>query len=347
MVKRNTNIPALYWEPVENGVRCKLCPHECFLKEGKTGICKTRVNIENSLCTTAYGNLCSLSIDPIEKKPLFHFLPSSQTLSLAIEGCTFRCVNCQNYTISQTQPENNSKFHFLPEKIIEMAMKNNCASISYTYSEPVVFYEYMLETAKLAKQNGIKNVMVSNGYINPEPLFELCNYLDAANIDLKSFDNNVYKKLAGGSLEPIKNTLKILLEKGVWIEITNLVIPKWTDDKNSIKEMSEWLVANNFSNTPLHFSRFYPNYKLMDVSPTSYETLVEAQKITLSSGMKYVYLGNTRNENGENTVCHKCGEVLISREGFSIKKNKIRAGKCCNCGEEISGTWDFEYFKQL
>ena len=337
--------PALYWESHDNGVKCKLCPHECILKEGKTGNCKTRINIENSLYTAAYGNLCSLSIDPIEKKSLFHFLPSSKTLSLAIEGCTFRCLNCQNFTISQIQPGNNYKSFYLPEEIVEMAIKNSCSSISYTYSEPVVFYEFMLETAKVAKQKGIKNVMVSNGYINSEPLSELCNFIDAANIDLKSFDNNIYKKLTGGSLEPIKNTLKILLEKGVWVEIANLVIPDWTDDLNTIKEMSEWLVENNFSNTPLHFSRFYPIYKLSEISPTSYEILLEAQKIALSSGIKYVYLGNVRNENVENTVCHKCGEMLILRTGFEVKKNIIIAGKCSNCGEVIPGKWDFENFK--
>ena len=340
MIKQKTKYhPALYWENTEKGISCKLCPHSCVLKEGKTGICRTRINIENSLYTLAYGNLCSLSIDPIEKKPLFHFLPSSKTLSFAIEGCTFRCLNCQNSYISQTSPLDFSEINLSPSEIVEMAIKNDCLSISYTYSEPVVFYEFMLDTAKLARQKGIKNVMVSNGFINPEPLFELCLYMDAANIDLKSFDDEVYSKLAGGFLEPIKNSLKILKEKNIWIEITNLVIPGYTDNLSHIKEMSEWLVKNGFSGTPLHFSKFYPTFQLQDAEPTSYEVLIKAKEIAINAGIKYIYLGNTRNENDENTLCPKCGNLLIIREGFLVKKNQVDKSECTYCKESIPGVW--------
>jgi len=331
--------PALYWENTENGISCRLCPHGCVLKEGKTGICRARINIDNSLYTMAYGNLCSLSIDPIEKKPLFHFLPSSKTLSLAIEGCTFRCLNCQNSYISQTSPSDFSELNLSPSEVVEMAVKNDCLSISYTYSEPVVFYEYMLDTAKLARQRGIKNVLVSNGYINPEPLLQLCSYIDAANIDLKSFDDEAYKKLTGGSLEPVKRALKILHENNVWLEITNLIIPGFTDNLSNIKEMSEWLTGNGFSDIPLHFSKFYPTYKLKNTEPTSYDILLKAKKTATGTGIKYVYLGNTRNENDEDTFCSECGKLLVVRKCFSVKINRIEKNKCPNCQELIKGVW--------
>jgi pyruvate formate lyase activating enzyme len=330
---------ALYWEQYSDGVKCKLCPHECIIKNGQSGICKSRINIDNILHTKAFGNICSASIDPIEKKPLFHFLPSTKTFSIAIEGCTFHCLNCQNFLISQTEPTEISKYNLTPTKVVEFALKNNCNSISFTYSEPVVFYEYMLETAILAKQSGIKTVMISNGYINNIPLLEISKYLDAANIDLKCFDEYIYKKLTGGKLNSILETIKTLKEKGVWLEITNLIIPQWTDNLSSIREMCKWLFKNNLSEVPLHFSRFYPTYKLIDIPHTNPETINSAIEIAKEEGLKYVYTGNIANENNEDTFCTFCNKLLVKRSGFSVIENYILSGKCKYCNNEVKGIW--------
>ncbi|PIP54306.1 MAG: AmmeMemoRadiSam system radical SAM enzyme [Bacteroidetes bacterium CG23_combo_of_CG06-09_8_20_14_all_32_9] len=331
--------PALYWELTQDGIKCRLCPHECLIKKEKIGICKTRVNVENKLFTKAFGNICSISIDPIEKKPLFHFSPSSETFSIAIGGCTFRCLNCQNYSISQKDPESVEQYYLSPEQIVTKAIKNNCNSISYTYSEPVAFFEFMLETANIARSKGINNIMVSNGYINHKPLAELSQYLDAANIDLKTFDNTIYKKISGGSLQPVLDTLIMLHEKGVWLEITYLIIPEWSDNLNSIREMCNWLFANNFSDVPLHFSRFFPTYKLDDLPPTPVEILVKAMEIAKQEGIKYVYFGNVREQNGENTYCYNCKELLIKRTGFNVLENHISNGKCNYCNSIVPGMW--------
>lgn len=334
-----TNIhPALYWELINNTIKCKLCPHNCILTNGKTGICKVRVNIDNKLYTLAYGNLCAANIDPIEKKPLFHFLPSTKTFSIAINGCNFHCYNCQNWNISQSSPDDNVKIT-TPQQIVESALKNNCKSISYTYTEPTIFYEFMLETAKLAKIHGLKNIIVSNGFINSEPLLELCKYIDAANIDLKCFDNNVYKKLTGGKLQPILETINTLHNNNVWLEITNLVIPDYTDDLNSIKKMCKWLYDNKLSEIPLHFSRFFPIYKLNESSPTPIEKLKEAMLIAKNEGITYVYIGNIHEQDSENTYCNICNKLLIKRIGFNVIENHIVDNKCKFCGNNINGIW--------
>ncbi len=332
--------PALYYEKQEDKVRCLLCPHVCVLAEGKTGICKTRFNQCNELYTKAWGNLCSLSIDPIEKKPLFHFLPGTNTLSVAIEGCTFHCLNCQNFSVSQYGPSINSRFNILPEELVESAVTQNCQSISYTYSEPVAFFEYMLETARLAKEKGIKNVMVSNGYINKEPLRELCKYLDAVNVDLKSFDNSMYRKLTGGSLQPVLDSLKTMKENKVWLEITNLIIPDWTDNMQTIREMCKWLFGNGFAEVPIHFSRFHPMYKLDNEAHTPIETILKAGEIAISGGLKFVYAGNMRSNNRENTYCSQCGKLLVRRSGFNVLENNMVKGICKHCSAVISGIWE-------
>ncbi len=330
---------ALYWEYSQNAIKCKLCPHECIINDGHSGICKTRINIDNQLYTKAFGNICSASIDPIEKKPFFHFLPSTKTFSVAIEGCTFHCLNCQNFSISQTEPTKISKYNLTPLEIVEFVLKNNYNSISFTYSEPVVFYEFMLETAKQAKLSGIKTIMISNGYINKLPLQELSKYLDAANIDLKCFDDNIYKKLTGGKLNSVLETIKTLKENGVWLEITNLIIPNWTDNLNSIREMCKWLFKNNLAEFPLHFSKFYPTYKLIDLPPTNSEILFKAIEIAKEEGIKYIYTGNINIENTEDTYCTFCNKLLIKRSGFTVIENKISKDSCIFCGKIISGIW--------
>jgi pyruvate formate lyase activating enzyme len=330
---------ALYYSKTEKGLQCTLCPHYCTLADGETGKCQTRVCRGGQLYSLGYGNPCSVNIDPIEKKPFYHFLPQSKAFSMATAGCNFSCLNCQNSSISQVSPVNTDKYDLMPAAAVAMALKHNNQSIAYTYTEPTVFYEYMLDTATLAREKGLKNVLISNGYINEQPLRALCQLLDAANIDLKSFSNETYRKLTGGSLKPVLNSLKILKEEGVWLEITNLVIPGWTDDLKLIKEMCQWLVAEGMQDNPLHFSRFFPTYKLTDTPPTPIETLLRAREIALEAGMRYVYLGNVSGTDLDDTVCPSCKRTLVKRQGYTVTDIQVKHCRCGFCGEEIAGVW--------
>jgi pyruvate formate lyase activating enzyme len=331
---------ASYYITTARGIKCQLCPNECDIKPGETGTCRTRLHKGDKLYATAYSNPCVINVDPIEKKPLHQFLPSSTAYSLAIAGCNFACLNCQNWSISQTSPDKTQNYHVTPKELVDQAIKNNCKSIAYTYSEPVVFYEYMRDTAIIAKQKNVKNVMISNGFIKEKPLRELSNYIDAANINLKSFSDEIYLKLNAGKLEPVLNTLKILKEQNVWLEITNLVIPSWTDDLKMIREMCKWLKTNNFENTPIHFNRFFPLYKLTQLPPTPVATLETARKIALEEGLKYVYAGNIPGSKSSNTICPSCKNVVVERKGFVIVKNLIKGGKCGICGKPVAGIWE-------
>jgi len=330
---------ALFYEKTDNGIQCRKCPHECLLQEGESGICRSRVVNKKKLFSIAYGNPCAVHIDPIEKKPLFHFLPTTKAFSIAAAGCNFRCLNCQNWQISQFSPKETENIDLMPEKVVEQCLKTKCESIAYTYSEPGTFYEYVYDTSKLAKSKGIKNVYKSNGYINEKPLRQLCKVIDAANIDLKNYDDGIYHKLSSGSLEPVLRTLKVLKEEGVWLEITNLLIPSWTDDLDMIKRMCEWLVKNNLHDRPLHFSRFTPLYKLTQLPLTPISTLEKAHEIAVKAGIQYAYIGNVPAHQAENTYCHKCKKMIIERRGFAILKNDIEKGKCKFCGEKIPGLW--------
>lgn len=330
---------AMFYKLKDGKVVCELCPNFCLLNKGELGLCNARINKDSILYSLTYQKPCSVNIDPIAKKPLYHFYPSSQVFSLGTAGCNFKCLNCQNYSISQVSPDKIKYYNLTPEDIVNNALKNNCKSIAYTYSEPTIFYEYMYEIAVLAKSKGIKNVMVSNGYINQEPLKKLIPFMDAANIDLKSFDNNVYKKLNGGMLQPILDTLLLLKKNNVWLEITNLIIPQYTDDLVMIEKMCNWLVENGFENTPLHFSRFFPTYKLDKLPPTPVETIEKAREIAIKKGIKFVYTGNVRNNKGEDTYCPQCDKVLIERSGYIIVENNISKGKCKFCNTEISGIY--------
>lgn len=327
-----------YFTKLENNkVRCDLCPHSCILSEGEIGLCNARQNIAGEMQSLSYGKIVALHNDPVEKKPLYHFLPGTTTLSLGTAGCNLHCKNCQNYTISQASPLNIEYTNITPQQIVELAKKYNSKSISYTYNEPTVFYEFMLETAKLAHEAGIKNIMVSNGYINKEPLLELIPYLDAANIDLKCFDNKLYRSLTSATLKPVLETILLLKQHNVWIEITNLIIPEYTDNIEMISSMCEWLVENNLQEVPLHFSRFFPAYKLNNHYPTPVETIYKAAEIAKAKGIKYVYIGNIRTEE-TNTFCPTCKEILITRKGYSSNINKFE-GICPKCGTKISGIW--------
>lgn len=330
---------AKYYRVISDALICELCPHMCRLLAGETGQCQTRTNRQGVLITHAYGNPCAIHIDPVEKKPFNHFLPGSQTLSLSTAGCNLACLNCQNHSISQVSPKEVKSTILPPEEVVQMAIDNACNSISYTYTDPVVYYEYMLDTARLAKAKGLKNNMVSAGYINPKPLNELVHYLDAANIDLKCFDDLVYQKLCGIRLQPVLNTLKKLKQAGVWLEITNLVVPGYSNDLKMIDQMLDWLMDNGFCNVPVHFNRFIPTYQLMHVNATPTEQLLNIASLAQSKGLQYVYVGNIGHNAFSSTSCPHCSKLLIKRHGYSTHCQITRDGRCPNCHGQVHGVW--------
>jgi len=331
---------AMFQEETARGIMCRICPNECVLKEGELSKCNNRKVHDSKLYTLAYGNPCSVNVDPVEKKPLYHFLPGSKAFSIATAGCNLVCLNCQNWTISQTSPDKTRNIDLMPQNVVEECLKNSCTSIAYTYSEPVTFYEYVFETATLARKSGIKNIFKSNGYINPEPLKKICSVIDAANIDLKAFSESTYLKLTGGKLQPVLDSLKVFRDMGVWLEITNLIIPDWTDNPDDIRAMCKWLSINGFKDTPLHLSRFYPLHKLEQLPPTPVEMLNAAYKIASEEGLRYVYTGNAPGSEISNTICPSCNSTLVIRQGFRIASNVINGGKCNKCGAKIEGVWN-------
>lgn len=333
---------ASFWEKLQDTlVQCKLCPRRCVIQDGARGFCTVRINKNNTLYTLGYGNPVALHIDPIEKKPFFHVAPGEKVFSLAVAGCNMRCLFCQNWQISQAKPDEVDSFFLTPKEIIDATIKSNCKFIAYTYTEPTVFYEYMLEIAKLARQKGIKNTMHSCGYINPEPLRELLKYMDAVNIDLKGFNEEFYRKMgAFAQLQPVLDTLKTIKQQGVWLEITNLVIPGQNDSPEEIRKMCFWIKENLADDVPLHFSRFMPSFKLANLPPTPVEKLEEAYRIAKEAGLKYVYIGNVPGHPQENTYCPHCKKLLVSRAGYEVKEVNIKYGKCIYCGYKIAGRWE-------
>ncbi|MBN1938824.1 MAG: AmmeMemoRadiSam system radical SAM enzyme [Candidatus Aminicenantes bacterium] len=330
---------ASHYAATPRGVKCLICPNECTLKEGEVSDCHNRVARGGKLYTMAYGNPCAVHIDPVEKKPLLHFHPGSLAFSIATAGCNFACLNCQNWEISQASPRETRNVSAGPEAVVASASRENCRSIAYTYSEPVTFFEYMRDTAVLARARGIQNIMVSNGYINRAPLLEICRVVDAANIDLKSFDPGIHLKLTAGKIEPVLETLKTIKAEGVWLEITNLIIPGWTDDFKMIGDMCDWLMREGFAEVPLHFSRFQPLHKLTRLPPTPVPTLVRAKEIAVKAGLKFVYIGNVPGLGGEDTFCPGCKTRLLRRRGFAVSDNILKDGKCPKCAMPIPGRW--------
>ncbi len=330
---------ALYWDSMgDDNVSCNLCPIQCILPDGKTGFCRTRENVKGTLVTHAYANPCAVAVDPIEKKPIFHMMPGSTSYSMAIAGCMLRCLNCQNYTISQQAPQDTATTSLPPEQVVEQAKRQGCRSIAYTYAEPIVWFEYVLDTAKLARAAGIRNILVTDGYINEPPLKELAPFIDAANINLKSFKNTTYLKLNSAKLQPVMDTILNAVKFGIWVEVTNLVVPTWTDDLDMIKSMCAWHKENLGADVPLHFLRFFPLYKLQNLYPTPTATLVAARKIAREAGINYVYVGNVA-ELDSNTYCPHCKKPVVVRDGYIIKHVAIKDGKCENCGTVIKGIW--------
>lgn len=331
---------ALFYKKLSNGrVQCTLCPRACVVSRGGRGFCRVRENREGEYYTLAHSNPCAVHIDPIEKKPLFHFVPGTTALSIATAGCNFACKNCQNHDISQARPDETMNFPLSPKNIVELAVKYATPTIAYTYTEPTVFYEYMIETARLARRKGILNIYHSNGYINQDALAELARYLDGANVDLKGFSDSFYREITGGTLSPVLESLVTLKKNNVWLEITNLLIPSKNDSDKMIDDLCRWVKDELGEETPLHFSRFYPEYKLQNLPPTPIETLKKAAGVARAHGLKYVYIGNVPGADEENTRCATCGEIVIGRTGYYVHTYKITAGRCDFCGGEVAGRW--------
>lgn len=318
-------------------VQCQLCPHFCVLKPGERGKCRVRENQEGKLISLVYAKPCAVAIDPIEKKPIFHLLPGSKSFSVGTAGCNLACKFCQNWTSAQRDPENVRSLDLEPKKLVEEAIKSACTTIAYTYNEPTIYYEYVLDTAKLARKKAIKNIMVTNGFINPEPIKELYPLIDAANIDLKAFEEDFYNEFCDARLKPVLEAVKLMKEAGTWIEITHLVVPTLNDKIEKIKEMCKWIIDNLGEDTPLHFSAFHPCYKLLDLPSTSPEFLEKARKTAMNLGLKYVYVGNVITESS-NTICPKCKSLAIERQVYTTTDHTDK-GKCRDCGYKIKGVW--------
>jgi pyruvate formate lyase activating enzyme len=330
---------AMLYQKMENRqVQCFLCNHLCRIPEGKRGICAVRENQEGVLYTLVYRRLISRSVDPIEKKPMFHFAPGSRSFSIATPGCNFRCDFCQNYEISQMPREEKRIVgeDVAPEEVVAMAKRTGCRTIAYTYTEPTIYFEYALEIARLASGEGLKNIFVTNGYMTEEALKTFHPHLHGANVDLKAFREDFYQKRCGAKLEGVLRSLRFMKELGVWVEITTLIIPGLNDSEAELREIARFLVSLG-KETPWHISRFHPTYKMLDRSPTSVRILQRARQIGFEEGLRYVYTGNVPGDEGEDTFCPHCGRLLVNRWGFQILQNKIKGQKCERCGSPIDG----------
>ena len=334
---------AEFYQSLDDGkVRCALCRRRCLISPGKRGICGVRENRGGKLYSLVYGQLIVQHIDPIEKKPLFHFLPGSLAYSIATVGCNFRCLHCQNYDISQYP-----RFHqsiigekTTPREVVEKARAAQCQSISYTYTEPTVFMEFAGDTAKLAKSFGLRNNFVTNGYITPEAMEHMKGYLDAANVDLKSFRDEFYKKICGARLKPVLETLKLMKKNNLWVEVTTLIIPTLNDSEEELNDIAQFIAKELGQEVPWHVTQFYPTHEMSHLPRTPVETLRKAREIGKNIGLHYVYCGNVPGDAGENTFCYNCGSLLIRRLGFQITENRMIEGCCPDCGTAQEGVWE-------
>lgn len=330
---------AKWWEPVNDRVKCTLCPRYCKLKRGQRGFCVVRQNVDGKLETSSYGNLIAVHVDPIEKKPLYHFLPGTKAFSIGTIGCNFGCIFCQNWDIARAEAEQYPSKYFSPQDVVNAALEYNCKSVSFTYNEPTIFGEYIIDVAKLAHKSGLKTTMVTNGYITKEAIRDIYPLIDAANIDLKSFSEKFYSKYCLAHLQPVLDAILEIKKAGTFIELTTLIIPGVNDSEEEIKMISNWVIKNLGTDTPLHFSAFHPDYKMRNHIPTSKSMLDKARKIALDAGINYVYEGNVISEDEGNTYCSKCGRLLVERQWFTVVHNTLNDGKCV-CGNEIPGVFE-------
>ncbi len=321
-------------------VKCLLCPRGCELKEGERGNCRSRMNIDGKLQALAYGKPCAVHVDPIEKKPFYHFLPGSLSFSLATAGCNLHCSYCQNWEISQSNPEGTVNMDMSPEQVVQSAIENNCRTIACTYSEPTIFFEYAADIASVAHKNNVLNIWVTAGYINQKPLEEACGFLDAVKVDFKGITEDFYENVTKGHIGPVMSAIKLIKEKKVWLEIVNLVVPTYNDTKEDFSKYCDWIVENLGPDVPVHFSKFWPMYQLKNLPPTPEESLISARNIAISKGINYVYIGNIPEHEGNNTYCPACKKLIIERLGYTVTQNHIEGGKCKFCSNKIPGRWD-------
>ncbi len=361
--KRGWVKEASHYLKLGQNVLCKLCPNECLLEPEDRGRCRNRVHKDGKLYTLAYGNACAFHVDPIEKKPLFHFFPGTSIFSIAATGCGFRCLNCQNWDISQRKPEEMKdprgtslsidarsigvltrsdvdRRSMFPDDVVNLTRYFACPAVAYTYSEPMVWFEYMLDTAKAVRAAKLKNVVVTCGYVQQEPLVELCRYVNGFHVDLKGFSDETYARLNSGKLAPILATIETLRRQGAWFEVINLVVPTYTDGPEGIRRMCGWLVEHAGPDCPVHFTRFKPAHKLTHLPPTPVDILREARKLARAAGLRYVYIGNCGEvPDAETTFCPGCGKPVIERDVFSVQVMNLKDGKCAACGTAIAGRW--------
>ena len=317
--------------------RCSICPKGCELSPGETGDCRVRKNMDGKIGCTTYGKPCSLNIDPVEKKPLYHFLPGSPILSIATAGCNLHCAQCQNWPISQSAQPSASDRAMSPGEVAEIALNRGCPAIAYTYTEPLVSFEYTFDCCKAAAASNLRNVLVTAAYINPAPLRQICQYVDAANVDLKSFSDDFYRETCGARLAPVLNALAIMKERGVLLEVTNLIIPTLNDSEEETRRLCGWVAENLGIETPLHFSRFFPQNRLKHLPPTPTDTLLRAREIAHEAGLQFVYLGNVAGGTGQDTPCPTCGKILVERHGYAIQNNLVDGSRCPDCATRIPG----------
>lgn len=332
-----------YWHRLDDGrVQCDLCPRECKLKDGQQGLCFVRANQNNAVVLTTYGRSSGFCIDPIEKKPLNHFLPGTPVFSFGTAGCNLACRFCQNWDISKSREMDTLADAAGPEMIAKVAAEQDCRSVAFTYNDPVIFHEYAIDVAAACREHDLKTVAVTAGYVSPEPRAEFYQWMDAANVDLKAFSERFYHKITGAHLEPVLDTLKYIKhETDCWLEITTLVIPGENDSEKELTEMSEWVVENLGPDVPLHFSAFHPDYKMLDISATPAQTLLMARQIAIKSGVKYAYVGNVHERDADSTWCHHCGELLIERDWYELDYWGLTEGnKCHACGTPVAGVFE-------
>jgi pyruvate formate lyase activating enzyme len=323
----------------EKTVKCLLCSQGCLIKENEHGKCRGRINFKGELHSLVYGRPISIHIDPIEKKPFYHFLPGSEAYSLATAGCPLSCLFCQNWEISQSSPEDNQVKFIPPTEIVNNSKQKNVPIIAFTYNEPTTFFEYMVDIAREAKKQNIRSVLVSCGFMNPEPLKELCDVLDAIKIDLKGYSENFYKNVCNASLSPVLRTIKQIAKSKTHLEIVNLVVPTLNDSDKMMSELVNWLANEVGNNVPIHFTRFHPDYKLLNLPPTPISTIEQARDMAMSKGIHYAFVGNIPGHEGNNSYCPSCRKAIINRNGFFVTENNIKNGKCGFCGTTIAGVW--------
>jgi pyruvate formate lyase activating enzyme len=340
ILNSKTTRKVLYHKPLsDKKIQCFVCPLNCVLKDGETCFCRTRTNYSGVLYSDAWANPAIVQFDPIEKGPFFHYMPGKKSLSIGTPGCNVRCLFCQNWELSQVVPYEAKTIYFPPEEVPKRALESDCIAITYTYTEPVSFYEYMLRISELSGQSSIKNLVATAAYINKKPLQELCKNVDAFAVSIKSFDEKSYKQISGIEMKPVLEAIETIKEEGKWLEFVYVIIPTMNDSPDGMKELFKWIYTNLGEDIPLHLARFAPSYKLKNLPRTPLAQMEEAGNSAKDAGLKYVYLDNVPGHKGNNTYCPNCGSAIIERVGFEVLKNNIIAGKCSKCGHNIPGVW--------